>query len=299
MMNNFNNFQNMDNSPPPNMNSNNTMFMSTNFQNNSNMNQNNNNNNFNMMNSNSNIQMSQSQSFNKKLHVQLTREENILYNKLYNMLDNNNQGRLLAKPAANFMKKSGLDKATLKNIWLIAAQTDNTQMDKDEFFVALRLIALAQNNMPFSAENIDRNNPIPPLPVFNLNNNNNMNQNNNQNNYGNMNTNNYQNQSRDNFNNQNNNQNSIFDISESEKMNYKNIFDNQKEPNMERIKARNAIIVWKDNNANDESIRTVATIIRPLENKGYMNLKEFQVACHLINLEDFHYLGFDFDYYYL
>ena len=272
----------MENNPTPNINSNNTMFMSTNFQNNANMNQNNNN--FNMMNSNTTIQMSQSHSFNKKLHVQLTNEENILYNKLYNILDNNNQGRILAKPAANFMKKSGLDKATLKNIWLIAAQTDNTQMDKDEFFVALRLIALAQNNMPFSAENIDRNNPIPPLPVFNLNNNNNMNQNNNQNNYGNMNTNNYQNQSRDNFNNQNNNQNSIFDISESEKMNYKNIFDNQKEPNMERIKARNAIIVWKDNNADDQSIRAVANIIKPLENKGFMNLKEFQVACHLINI---------------
>ena len=176
MMNNFDRFQNQGNNS--NMNSNNTMFMSTNFQNNSNMNQNNNNNNFNMMNSNSNIPMSQSQSFNKKLHVQLTREENILYNKLYNMLDNNNQGRLLAKPAANFMKKSGLDKATLKNIWLIAAQTDNTQMDKDEFFVALRLIALAQNNMPFSAENIERNNPIQPLHQFNIN----LNMNNNNNN---------------------------------------------------------------------------------------------------------------------
>ena len=71
------------------------------------------------------------------------------------MLYNNNQRKFLGKSMANFMKKSGLDKATLKNIWLIAAQTDNTQMDKDEFFVALRLIALAQNNMPFSAENIE------------------------------------------------------------------------------------------------------------------------------------------------
>ena len=56
-------------------------------------------------------------------------------------------------------------------------------MDKEEFFVALRLIALAQNNMPYSAENIIRNNPIPNLPAFNLNNNNmNQNNNNNQNN---------------------------------------------------------------------------------------------------------------------
>ena len=67
-------------------------------------------------------------------------------------------------------------------------------------------------------------------------------------------------------------------------MNYKNIFDNQKEPNMERIRAHNAIMVWKDNNADDQSIRAVANIIKPLENKGFMNLKEFQVACHLINI---------------
>ena len=53
-----------------------------------------------------------------------------------------------------------------------------SQIDKEEFFVAMRLIALAQNNMPFSAENIERNNPIQPLPQFNIN----LNMNNNNNN---------------------------------------------------------------------------------------------------------------------
>jgi hypothetical protein len=41
------------------------------------------------------------------------------------------------------MKTSGLEKNILKNKWLIAAQNSNNQMDKEEFFVALRLIALA------------------------------------------------------------------------------------------------------------------------------------------------------------
>ena len=281
MRNNFDGFQNRENNP--NMNQINTMFMSSNFQNGPNMSQDNNN--FNLMNSNSNLGMTMT--FNKrKLHVQLTGEENMFYNKLYNTLDNNNQGIIMGKPAANFMKTSGLDKNILKKIWLIAAQNSNSQMDKEEFFVAMRLIALAQNNMPFSAENIERNNPIPPLPQFNINLNMNNNNNQNQNNFGGRNNqdnfNNNQN-NQNNFNN-NNNQNSIFDISESEKINYKNIFDNQKEPNLERIKAHNAIIVWKDNNASDDAIRTVANIIKPLENKGFMNLKEFQVACHLINI---------------
>ena len=290
MRGNFDGFQNRDNNPNMNLNAN-TMFISSNFQKNSNMNQDNST--FNLMNSNPNVAMAMAQShvFNRKLHVQLTGDENMFYNKLYSMLDNNNQGRIMGKPAANFMKTSGLDKNILKKIWLIAAQNSNTEMDKEEFFVAMRLIALAQNNMPFSAENIERNNPIPPLPKFNINMNNNMNQNNNQNNFGNRNNqDNFNNTPNSNFNNQNtqnnfnNNQNSIFDISESEKINYKNIFDNQKEPNLERIRAHNAIIVWKDNNASDDAIRTVANIIKPLENKGFMNLKEFQVACHLINI---------------
>ena len=278
MRNNFDDFQNRGNNANLNMNPN-TFFISSNFKNNPNMNQDSNN--FNLMSNNPSMQMTQSQSFNRKLHVQLTREENMFFNKLYNMLDNTNQGKILGKPAANFMKTSGLEKNTLKRIWLISAQNSN-EIEKEEFFVALRLIALAQNNMPFSAENIDRNDPIPPLPTFNINNNN-MNQNNNtQNNFENRNANNYLNQSQNN--NFNNNQNSIFDISENEKINYKNIFDNQKEPNMERIKAHNAIIVWKDNNADDNAIRAVANIIKPLENKGFFNLKEFQVACHLINI---------------
>ena len=291
MRNNFDGFQNSGNNP--NMNQSNTMFMSSNFRNGQNMSQNN----FNLMNNTPSAPLAQSQSFNRKLHVQLTSDENMLFNKLYNMLDTNNQGRIMGKPAANFMKTSGLDKNILKQIWLIAAQNSNTQMDKEEFFVALRLIALAQNNMPISSESIERNNPIPPLPQFNLNSNNNMNQNNNQNNFGNrnnqdnfnnnnpnMNYNNNQNNQNQNNNFNNNNQISIFDISEREKINYKSIFDNQKEPNLEKIRAHNAIIVWKDNNADDMAIRTVAEIIKPLEQKGFLNLKEFQVACHLINI---------------
>ena len=101
----------------PNMNLNaNTIFLILNFQKSSNMNQNNSN--FNLMNSNSNIAMLMAQSyvFNRKLHVQLTREENIFYNKLYNMLYNNNQRKFSGKSMVNFMKTSGLEKNILKKI---------------------------------------------------------------------------------------------------------------------------------------------------------------------------------------
>ena len=142
----------------------------------------------------------------------------------------------------------------------------------------MRLIALAQNNMPFTAQSIEMNNPIPPLPFFDLNNNQNKsNQNQNNKNQNDI------NQNNNNNNNQNNNKD-IYEISEKEKVFFKNIFDSKKEPNMERITAHNSIIIWKSNNAEDEAIKRVASIINPLENKGFFNFKEFLVACHLIAL---------------
>ena len=279
MQNNYGGFQNRGNNS--NMNSSNTMFMSSNFRNNqNNPNMNQNNNNFNLQNSSSNISLGQSQTIlmnrnAKKFNVQLTPDEQNFYSKIYNMLDNNNSGRILGKPAANFMKKSNLPKQVLKEIWLIAAQSSNTFILREEFYVALRLIALAQNNMPFNEQSIEMNNPIPPLPNFDLN----SNPNNNQNNFNQNNNNNNQN----NFN-QNNNNQDIYEIPDKEKAFFTNIFNNRKESNGERITAHNAIIIWKKNNADDNAIKIVANIIKPLENKGFLNLKEFIVACHLITI---------------
>ena len=281
--NNYPGFQNRGNNP--NMNSNNTLFVNSNFRNNQN------NNNFDHQDNSLNMGLAQSQVIPnnrnvKKLNIQLTPDEQNFFPKIYNMLDNSNTGRILGKPAANFMKKSNLAKQVLKEIWLIAAQSSNTYILRDEFYVALRLIALAQNNMPFTAQNIEMNNPIPPLPNFDLNNNNIQNNNNNiqnNNNQNNFNQNNFNqnNFSQNNFN-QNNNNGDLFEISDKEKSLFCNIFNNRKEPGLERITAHNAILIWKKNNAEDNAIKIVANIIKPLENKGFFNLKEFIVACHLI-----------------
>jgi len=55
--------------------------------------------------------------------------------------------KLAGPQAVMFMKKSGLTIDKLKEIWKIAANTSNEYLTKDEFYVALRLIAYAQNNM--------------------------------------------------------------------------------------------------------------------------------------------------------
>ena len=119
------------------------------------------------------------------------------------------------------MKTSGLDKNILIKIFLIVSQSYTSQLNKEELYIILRLIALAQNNMPFSAENIERNSPIPPLPKFNYSINNNvMSINNSQINFNNKNENDnaIDNKSIDDKNINNSiEQNSLFIISEREK----------------------------------------------------------------------------------
>jgi hypothetical protein len=87
---------------------------------------------------------------------------------LFQIADKGNKGKLQGKDAAEFLKKSNLSKETLKQIWIIAAQTDASYLEKDEFYISLRLVALAQNNMEVSEDSIRLNNPLPPLPVFDL-----------------------------------------------------------------------------------------------------------------------------------
>lgn len=47
------------------------------------------------------------------------------------------------KEAVIFFKKSGLPVEKLKEIWIIAAKTSNEYLSRDEFYLALRLIAYA------------------------------------------------------------------------------------------------------------------------------------------------------------
>jgi len=43
----------------------------------------------------------------------------------------------------------------LKNIWLLAARTSQEYLTRDEFYVALRLIAYAQHGIPATEESVN------------------------------------------------------------------------------------------------------------------------------------------------
>lgn len=192
-----------------------------------------------------------------KSKVQLTEQEKTYYNSLYMKLCKKNTGKIEAIDAARFIVKSGLEKSILKNIWLISSpSTDKDDyIEKEEFFVMLRLIALAQNKMPYTSESIAKNSPLPPLPNFGPA---------------------YSYQQSVN----------IFEIPEASKIFYQKLFEGEKEFFSSKIGAKNAIKIWRENKnfyqPDEFVIKKVVDCLKPLEEKKYLNLKEFQVACHLL-----------------
>ncbi|XP_032350142.1 epidermal growth factor receptor substrate 15 isoform X3 [Camelus ferus] len=85
---------------------------------------------------------------------------NPLYEKYYRQVDTGNTGRVLASDAAAFLKKSGLPDLILGKIWDLADTDGKGILNKQEFFVALRLVACAQNGLEVSLSSL--NLAVPP-----------------------------------------------------------------------------------------------------------------------------------------
>uniref|UniRef100_A0A8I6ALY1 Epidermal growth factor receptor pathway substrate 15 n=1 Tax=Rattus norvegicus TaxID=10116 RepID=A0A8I6ALY1_RAT len=71
-----------------------------------------------------------------------------------------NTGRVLALDAAAFLKKSGLPDLILGKIWDLADTDGKGVLNKQEFFIALRLVACAQNGLEVSLSSL--NLAVPP-----------------------------------------------------------------------------------------------------------------------------------------
>ncbi len=59
-----------------------------------------------------------------------------------------------------------MKKNVLKEIRFIAVQTSNIFILEYEFYIALRLISLAQKNVPYIAKNVEMNNPLPNFDLI-------------------------------------------------------------------------------------------------------------------------------------
>uniref|UniRef100_A0A452VE83 Epidermal growth factor receptor substrate 15 n=1 Tax=Ursus maritimus TaxID=29073 RepID=A0A452VE83_URSMA len=80
--------------------------------------------------------------------------------KYYRQVDTGNTGRVLASDAAVFLKRSGLPDLILGKIWDLADTNGKGILNKQEFFVALRLVACAQNGLEVSLSSL--NLAVPP-----------------------------------------------------------------------------------------------------------------------------------------
>jgi epidermal growth factor receptor substrate 15 len=87
--------------------------------------------------------------------LKLTNQERGYYSNMFALANPSKDSNNLNSPdAVVFFKKSGLPVEKLSQIWRSAAKTSNDYLTKDEFYVALRLIAYAQNNMKYDEDAI-------------------------------------------------------------------------------------------------------------------------------------------------
>lgn len=85
---------------------------------------------------------------------QLSAGHATVYENFFRQADVSNTGQIGASDAAAFLKKSGLKEGILHQIWELSDPQGTGFLDKHRFFLALRLIALAQNGKDVSLSNL-------------------------------------------------------------------------------------------------------------------------------------------------
>ncbi|XP_041861785.1 epidermal growth factor receptor substrate 15-like 1 isoform X3 [Melanotaenia boesemani] len=86
---------------------------------------------------------------------------NPVYENFYRQVDPGNTGRVGPTEAALFLKKSGLSDITLGKIWDLADPDGKGYLDKQGFYVALRLVACAQSGQEVSLSSLNLTVPPP------------------------------------------------------------------------------------------------------------------------------------------
>ncbi|XP_046850941.1 epidermal growth factor receptor substrate 15-like 1 isoform X2 [Xenia sp. Carnegie-2017] len=99
---------------------------------------------------------------------QLSSGHSTLYENYWKQVDISGSGKINAEEAARFLKRSGLGDAILREIWELSNPTGNSHLDKQGFYVALRLIANAQNGKEVSLLHISLPGPPPNLGEHNV-----------------------------------------------------------------------------------------------------------------------------------
>ena len=99
------------------------------------------------------------------LRIKLSDQERGYYSNIFSQVNPDMKTEVASNTIVQFLLTSGLDIQTLKRVWEISASTSNNYLIKEEFYVALRLVALIQSGQPATAESIINNVPA-SLPRF-------------------------------------------------------------------------------------------------------------------------------------
>ena len=77
----------------------------------------------------------------EQLKLKLSDRERGFYSNLYTQINPEGNRELPSQSVVQFLMTSGLEVQKLKNVWEIAARTSNSFLIREEFYVALRLVA--------------------------------------------------------------------------------------------------------------------------------------------------------------
>ncbi|KAG7266274.1 hypothetical protein CRUP_005889 [Coryphaenoides rupestris] len=86
---------------------------------------------------------------------------NPVYDKYYRQVDPTGSGRVAAADAALCLKRSGLADLVLGKVWDLADSERKGFLNKQQFFIALRLVACAQNGLEVALKSLHLAVPLP------------------------------------------------------------------------------------------------------------------------------------------
>jgi len=95
--------------------------------------------------------------------TQVAGSHSAIYEAYYHQVDPSNQGSVGALDAARFLKKSGLSDAILSKVWDLSDPAGKGYLNKGGFFVALKLVSLAQTGKEVNMVNITADVPPPKM----------------------------------------------------------------------------------------------------------------------------------------
>lgn len=201
--------------------------------------------------------MSSNKENKRRVFITLTPDEENYFTKIFELLDYDKIGKIRADLAARFMRDSDLNREILKEIFLLTSHKDIDFLEKEEFLIVLRLIALAQNKIyPFTKNSLERNDPIPPLPKFSF-------------------------MEKDKLLDKKN----LFEITPTIEKFYLKTFKEKKDTQKEYISKLRTLLLWRDKNPKDQNFNEkLMASLEPTEQKEFLNHKEFVVGCYMFHL---------------